>query len=115
MDLPGKPLRAYLCIMKIRLLIQEIPLTLIRGYRYLLSPLFPPSCRFTPTCSQYAIEAIKTRGTVRGILLALGRILRCHPFCQGGYDPVPRPCCKADDTKCGTSASSKCSTQTLNS
>lgn len=75
--------------MKIRSLIQKIPLGLIRGYRYIISPLLPPSCRFTPTCSCYAIEAIESHGTLRGLLLSLGRILRCHPFCRGGYDPVP--------------------------
>jgi uncharacterized protein len=74
---------------QIRLLLQRICLGLIRGYRYFLSPLLPPSCRFTPSCSCYAIEAIETHGTWRGLLLALGRIVRCQPFCQGGYDPVP--------------------------
>ncbi len=73
----------------IRLLIQKIPLGLIRGYRYLISPLLPPSCRFTPSCSCYAIEAIETHGTLRGLFLSCGRILRCHPFCKGGFDPVP--------------------------
>ncbi|MCK5070521.1 MAG: membrane protein insertion efficiency factor YidD [Desulfocapsa sp.] len=84
--------------MKIRLMIQKIPLGLIRGYRYIISPLLPPSCRFTPTCSCYAIEAIETHGTLRGLLFSLGRILRCHPFCQGGYDPVPSV--KGDKGKC---------------
>lgn len=64
---------------------------LIRCYRKFLSPLFPPSCRFQPTCSQYAIEAIEKFGVVKGSWLALKRILRCHPFHPGGYDPVP-PC-----------------------
>lgn len=62
---------------------------LIRGYRILISPLFPPSCRFRPTCSQYAIEAIDRFGTFKGSYLAIRRILRCHPFHPGGYDPVP--------------------------
>lgn len=62
---------------------------LIRGYRSLISPLFPPSCRFHPTCSQYALEAIARFGSVKGSWLALKRILRCHPFHPGGYDPVP--------------------------
>ncbi len=74
---------------RIRLLIQKIPLGLLHGYRYVISPLLPPSCRFTPTCSRYAIEAIESHGTLRGIFLSCGRIMRCHPFCQGGYDPVP--------------------------
>ncbi|NOR10843.1 MAG: membrane protein insertion efficiency factor YidD [Desulfovibrionaceae bacterium] len=60
----------------------------IRSYQVVLSPLFPQSCRFTPTCSQYAIEAISQFGIVRGMYLAIRRILRCHPFNPGGYDPV---------------------------
>jgi putative membrane protein insertion efficiency factor len=63
-------------------------LSLIRAYQLLISPLFPPACRFTPSCSQYAIDAIKCHGTCRGIFMALWRILRCHPFSDGGYDPV---------------------------
>lgn len=62
---------------------------LVRGYRKFISPLFPPSCRFTPTCSQYAIEAIDRFGTIKGSYLTTLRILRCNPFYPGGYDPVP--------------------------
>jgi uncharacterized protein len=58
-------------------------------YRRFISPLFPPSCRFTPTCSQYAIDAIDRFGTITGSYLATKRICRCHPFHPGGYDPVP--------------------------
>ena len=58
-------------------------------YRACISPLTPPSCRFTPTCSQYAIEAIEKYGVLKGGLLAVWRILRCNPFSKGGYDPVP--------------------------
>jgi len=62
---------------------------LIRGYRMFISPLFPPSCRFQPTCSMYAIQAIERFGVFRGSWMATLRILRCHPFHPGGYDPVP--------------------------
>lgn len=62
---------------------------LIRFYQRTISPKHPPSCRFVPTCSAYAIEAIERFGALRGGALALWRILRCNPFCKGGYDPVP--------------------------
>jgi uncharacterized protein len=64
---------------------------LLRGYRITLSPLFGPSCRFVPTCSCYADEALETWGVWRGIGLSAWRILRCHPFSRGGLDPVPPP------------------------
>jgi len=64
-------------------------IAIIRLYRALISPLFPPSCRFQPTCSQYAIEAVERFGIIQGSWLAVKRILRCHPFHPGGYDPVP--------------------------
>jgi hypothetical protein len=63
---------------------------LIKGYRALISPLFPPVCRFQPTCSSYALEAVNRFGAWRGSWLAVRRILRCHPFHPGGYDPVPQ-------------------------
>ncbi|AKS41478.1 membrane protein insertion efficiency factor YidD [Wenzhouxiangella marina] len=64
-------------------------LWLIRAYRYLLSPWIGGQCRFTPTCSVYAMQALETYGAGRGSWLALKRLLRCHPFCPGGHDPVP--------------------------
>ena len=64
-------------------------LWLIRFYRACLSPLHPACCRFTPTCSQYALEAVEKYGALKGGYLALRRILRCHPLHKGGYDPVP--------------------------
>lgn len=61
----------------------------IRFYRHNISPLTPPACRFTPTCSQYAIEAIEKHGPIHGLWLAVRRLLRCHPWGGSGYDPVP--------------------------
>ena len=61
----------------------------IRFYQRYISPLKPPMCRFSPTCSQYAVEAVHAHGILRGGAYAVWRILRCHPFCKGGYDPVP--------------------------
>lgn len=63
-------------------------LLLVKGYRSGISPLFPPSCRYIPTCSEYAAEAVFRYGALRGGWLALCRILRCHPFARGGYDPL---------------------------
>lgn len=62
---------------------------LIRFYQKNISPQKKPCCRFTPSCSQYAVEAISMYGAFKGSLMALWRILRCNPFCKGGYDPVP--------------------------
>jgi len=62
---------------------------MIRAYQLLLSPFFGNLCRFTPSCSQYASEAIGQYGALHGSWLAIKRIARCHPFCDGGYDPVP--------------------------
>jgi len=68
---------------------KKILLALIRFYRKCISPLFPPCCRFYPTCSAYAMEAVTKYGAAKGGWLALKRILKCHPFHPGGYDPVP--------------------------
>lgn len=70
-------------------LLSKLMLALIAFYRTCISPLTPPACRYTPTCSQYAQEAIRKYGPFRGGWLALKRILRCHPFGGSGYDPVP--------------------------
>ncbi|MGN1059941.1 MAG: membrane protein insertion efficiency factor YidD [Clostridia bacterium] len=67
---------------------EKILIHLIRLYQRYISPLKKPSCRFYPTCSQYALEAIEKKGALRGSWLALRRILKCHPFHEGGYDPV---------------------------
>ena len=61
----------------------------IRGYKRFLSPLLPPACRFEPSCSMYAMEALEVHGAVKGSMLASWRIVRCNPFCAGGHDPVP--------------------------
>jgi putative membrane protein insertion efficiency factor len=64
-------------------------LWLIRGYQKFLSPLFPPTCRFHPSCSQYGYEAIDKHGVLKGGVLAVWRVLRCNPWGKGGFDPVP--------------------------
>jgi putative membrane protein insertion efficiency factor len=71
--------------------VARILLAVIRFYRTAISPALPPSCRYTPSCSAYAVEAIQIHGAGRGSWLALRRILRCHPFHAGGHDPVPPP------------------------
>ena len=70
---------------------QRMVLILLRGYKLFLSPLLPPACRFQPTCSEFAAEAVGLHGVLRGGWLALKRLLRCHPFHRGGFDPVPAP------------------------
>ena len=67
----------------------KIMLGLIRFYQYAVSPLIPPRCRYTPTCSQYALEAVKKYGALKGGWLAVKRIARCHPFGGSGHGPVP--------------------------
>ena len=69
---------------------KKISVLLIKFYRKYISPLKRPCCRFTPTCSAYALEAFEEWGFFRGFALTLMRILRCNPFCRGGYDPVPK-------------------------
>ena len=68
---------------------KHVMIWLVGLYRKFISPLKPPCCRFTPTCSAYAIEAFQKRGFFVGLILTVWRILRCNPFCKGGYDPVP--------------------------
>ena len=68
---------------------RKVLIVLIRAYQYAVSPLFVPSCRFHPSCSAYALEAVERHGPLRGAWLAVKRLLRCHPWHSGGCDPVP--------------------------
>lgn len=68
---------------------KKILMYLIKFYQKAISPLTPPSCRFYPTCSHYGLEAIEKHGAIKGMWLAILRILKCHPFHKGGFDPVP--------------------------
>lgn len=65
-----------------------VVLRMLRGYKWAISPFFPPACRYVPTCSEYAMEAVERYGVLRGACMAFVRVLRCHPFVRGGYDPV---------------------------
>jgi putative membrane protein insertion efficiency factor len=67
---------------------KTVVLLLLRGYKWALSPLFLPACRYVPSCSEYAMEAVERYGVVKGGLLAVWRVLRCHPLAKGGLDPV---------------------------
>lgn len=71
-------------------MLKKVFLWIIRQYQRFISPLFPPSCRYYPTCSNYAIQAIQRFGAIKGGLMGIFRILRCNPFVRGGYDPVPK-------------------------
>lgn len=75
-------------ISKVREIIVKLVIFLIKGYKKFISPLFPPRCRFYPSCSSYAIQAIEKYGIFKGGMKATYRILRCNPFNKGGYDPV---------------------------
>lgn len=70
-------------------MVKQALLILIKGYQYCISPLIGPRCRFYPSCSHYALEAVQTHGSLRGSFLAIKRVLKCHPFHPGGFDPVP--------------------------
>ncbi len=75
--------------MRLRDLPRRIVLLPIRGYQKFISPALPPSCRFSPSCSQYTLEAVSRYGALKGLWLGVRRLIRCHPFNPGGYDPVP--------------------------
>ncbi|MDL2210778.1 membrane protein insertion efficiency factor YidD [Desulfovibrio sp. OttesenSCG-928-O18] len=70
-------------------LFRAIAVLPIRLYKYCISPMLPPACRYLPTCSEYALQAVMRHGVFRGGAYAIWRILRCHPLAKGGYDPVP--------------------------
>jgi len=69
--------------------LRKILIFIVRIYQALISPLFPPSCRYYPTCSSYMIDALKKHGPILGLIMGISRILRCNPFIRGGVDPVP--------------------------
>lgn len=86
--------------MKIRKIGERMLILPIKFYRGSISPMLPPACRFTPTCSQYAIEAIETHGPLKGMMLTAKRIGKCHPWGGSGYDPVPpKKLSKKEETK----------------
>ncbi|ARD06887.1 membrane protein insertion efficiency factor YidD [Lactobacillus amylolyticus] len=70
-------------------LLKKAMISLVRFYQKFISPLFPPSCRYYPTCSNYMIDALKKHGPILGLIMGICRILRCNPFVRGGVDPVP--------------------------
>jgi len=90
---------------------QKLLILLIRGYRYLISPLLGNHCRFYPSCSCYAQTALERFGVFRGLYLAIRRLLRCHPFHAGGYDPVPE---SGTDNAVTAQSDACCSTTTTN-
>ena len=74
--------------MNTRQFAKSVVVTLLRVYKWAISPMFPPACRYVPTCSEYALEAVERYGALRGIVMAAMRVCRCHPFVRGGHDPV---------------------------
>ena len=78
---------------------KKILILLIRFYQKFISPMFPAKCRFYPTCSQYTLEAVKEHGAIKGTYLGIKRISKCHPFHEGGYDPVPKRKIKNSEEK----------------
>jgi len=72
-------------------MMQKLLILLVKGYRLILSPWLGSSCRFTPTCSAYALEALEIHGAAKGSYLTVRRLSRCHPWCAGGHDAVPKP------------------------
>ena len=87
-----------------------VVLQLLRAYKWAISPLFPPACRYVPSCSEYAMEAVERYGVLHGGFMALTRLLRCHPFAHGGYDPVVEARTLVSAWKSGASAPREVST-----
>jgi uncharacterized protein len=81
-----------------------VTLQLLRAYKWAISPMFPPACRYVPTCCEYAMEAVERFGALRGGWMALIRVLRCHPFARPGYDPVVRANSAEPLKRCGACA-----------
>ena len=79
--------------------LKHCALFLLRGYKWAISPMFLPACRYVPTCSEYAMEAVERFGVVRGGGMAIWRLLRCHPFARGGVDPVVQTTCAGGEVK----------------
>lgn len=75
-------------VLRMKQVPKSIAVYLLRGYKFAMSPLFGGACRYRPTCSEYAMQAIEIHGAIRGGLMGIGRVLRCHPFSASGYDPV---------------------------
>ncbi len=71
-------------------MLKRLLIALVKGYRFFLSPCLGSACRFEPTCSRYALDALQLHGAASGTYLSVRRVLRCHPWCDGGLDPVPR-------------------------
>ena len=94
---------------------RQLLIWLLRGYRFAISPLYGQVCRFYPTCSAYALEAVTQHGALRGSWLAVRRVGRCHPWNPGGYDPVPPPRGAASSTPSTESTASAGPTQTITS
>lgn len=83
--------KSILCIAQFfGMIIKYIMIGMIQLYRHTISPWMPPICRFTPSCSQYFLEALQKKGLIKGTYLGVYRLLRCQPFCEGGYDPVDK-------------------------
>lgn len=101
-ELPGEGPKRDAPKIIMRKIAQCVVLKILRAYKWAISPMFPPACRYVPTCSEYAAEAVERYGALRGSWMAVIRLLRCHPFVKGGYDPVVRTSRAPDGPVSGT-------------